>query len=58
MAIEKDQYYSVREVGRYLGVSTVTIYDWVKKRSFPPGKLFGTKRRFYGADVRAWAETQ
>ena len=31
LAVEKDQYYSVKEVGHYLGVSVVTIYDWIKK---------------------------
>ena len=58
MAVEKDQYYSVKEVGHYLGVSVVTIYDWIKKRGFPQGKLFGKNRRFYGADILAWTTLQ
>ena len=58
MAFEKEQYYSVKEVGQYLGVSAVTVYAWVKSRGFPPGKLLGKNRRFYGADVQAWAASQ
>ena len=55
-ALAAEHYYSVREICGLLGISSSTLYDWIKTRGFPQGQLIGTMRRFDFTQVRAWIE--
>jgi excisionase family DNA binding protein len=51
-----DQLWTVRDVARYLGVPTATIYSWRSRGEGPPGFRVGKHLRFRPSEVEAWLE--
>ncbi len=55
MLENEDRWLSVEEIGRYLGVSTDTIYRWIEKNDMPAHRM-GKLWKFKKAQVDAWVE--
>lgn len=48
---------NIREVAKYLGVSTMSIYRYVKQRKIPASRV-GKFWRFRKEKIDAWLEKQ
>lgn len=46
----------VRDVAKFLEVSTDTIRDWIKQGKFPAGQLNGGEMTWTGADIAAYIQ--
>ena len=56
MAEMEDRWLSVDEIGKYLGVSSDTVYRWIDKHAMPAhrmGPLWKSKKDQVGAWVEA-----
>jgi len=49
------QYLSVKELSRYAGISTHTLYLWIQLRRIPHHKI-GKLIRFKLAEIEGWLE--
>jgi predicted DNA-binding transcriptional regulator AlpA len=53
---EVENLWDIDEVGRYLGISKITIYGWRKANYGPPAMKIGKHLRWRPAMVITWAE--
>jgi len=51
----EDRWLSVDEIGKYLGVSSDTIYRWIDRYSMPAHRM-GRLWKFKKEQVDAWVE--
>lgn len=51
----EDRWLSVGEIGRYLGVSSDTVYRWIDKRGMPAHRV-GRLWKFKKESVDSWIE--
>ena len=51
----EDRWWTVDDVGRYLQVSSDTIYRWIEKKQMP-AKRIGKKWLFKKIEIDAWIE--
>jgi len=52
-----DEILTIDEVARYLKVSEKTVYEWVKRREIPAGKI-GTAWRFKKSELEQWVNAR
>lgn len=57
LAQEVSEFLSARDVARYLGVATVSVYRLAERRILPVYRIL-RKLLFRKSDVLAWVETQ
>ena len=57
LAQEFSEFLSVRDVARYLGIATVSVYRLVERRAIPVYRVL-RKLLFRRCDVSAWIETK
>lgn len=55
MAEMEDRWLSVDEIGKYLGVSSDTVYRWIDKHNMPAHRM-GRLWKFKRDQVDAWVE--
>jgi excisionase family DNA binding protein len=55
MVKEPEQWLSVEEIAKHLGVSKETIYRWVEKKNIPAHKL-GRQWKFQVSEVDEWVK--
>ncbi|BBO89899.1 helix-turn-helix domain-containing protein [Desulfosarcina ovata] len=55
MAEMEDRWLSVDEIGKYLGVSSDTVYRWIDKHNMPAHRM-GRLWKFKRKQVDAWIE--
>jgi excisionase family DNA binding protein len=55
MAEMENRWLSVDEIGKYLGVSSDTVYRWIDKQSMPAHRM-GRLWKFKRDQVDAWIE--
>jgi len=55
MAEMENRWLSVDEIGRYLGVSSDTVYRWIDKQDMPAHRV-GRLWKFKKEQVDAWIE--
>ncbi|MBM9536669.1 helix-turn-helix domain-containing protein [Desulfobulbus alkaliphilus] len=55
MAEIEDRWLSVDEIGKYLGVSSDTVYRWIDKHNMPAHRM-GRLWKFKRDQVDAWVE--
>ena len=55
MADIEDRWLSVDEIGKYLGVSSDTVYRWINKHDMPAHRI-GRLWKFKKDQVDAWIE--
>ena len=48
-----ERWYSMREITEYLGVSRVTVLNWIEKRNMPATKM-GRLWKFRISEIDAW----
>lgn len=51
----EDRWLSVDEIGKYLGVSSDTVYRWIDKQNMPAHRM-GRLWKFKKDQVDAWVE--
>ena len=51
----EDRWLSVEEIGKYLGVSSDTVYRWIDKHSMPAHRM-GRLWKFKRDDVDEWVK--
>ena len=51
----EDRWLSVVELGKYLGVSSDTVYRWIEKHSMPAHRM-GRLWKFKKDEVDAWVK--
>lgn len=51
----EDRWLSVEEIGKYLGVSSDTVYRWIDKHSMPAHRM-GRLWKFKRDDVDKWVK--
>ena len=56
MVATDDCWWTAEDVGRYLQVSSDTIYRWIEKKGMP-AKRIGKKWLFKKAEIDAWINT-
>ena len=57
LAREPSEFLSARDVARYLGVATVSVYRLAERRALPVYRVL-RKLMFRKSDVLAWVETK
>ena len=55
MAEMEDRWLSVDEIGKYLGVSSDTVYRWIDKHNMPAHRM-GRLWKFKREQVDSWVE--
>jgi excisionase family DNA binding protein len=55
MANIEDRWLSVGEIGKYLGVSSDTVYRWIDKHAMPAHRM-GRLWKFKKYEVDAWVK--
>jgi excisionase family DNA binding protein len=55
--IESPTYLTMEELRKYLNLSDVTIYRYIREFNLPTLK-FGNQRRFIKSEIDAWVESQ
>ena len=56
MAEMEDRWLSVEEIGKYLGISSDTVYRWIDRFSMPAHRM-GRLWKFKKDQVDIWVET-
>jgi len=56
MAEMEDRWLSVAEIGKYLGVSSDTVYRWIEKHDMPAHRM-GRLWKFKKDEVDEWVKT-
>ena len=51
----EDRWLSVDEIGKYLGVSSDTVYRWIDKQGMPAHRL-GRRWKFKKDELDAWVK--
>ena len=55
----EDRIYRITEAARFLGVSRITLWRWVKEKRMPqPRNLGGRVRGWLLSDLRDWVRQQ
>lgn len=48
-----DRWYSIEEIGQYLGIKRDTVYKWIKNKGLPCHRV-GRSWKFKPSEVDAW----
>lgn len=55
---EFTQYFSVKDISKYLRITKSGIYNLIKAGKFPEGTKLGGSRRWKISDVDKWVKSQ
>lgn len=50
----EDKYISINEAAEYIGIKTVTLRSWIKKKDYIPAHKVGKLWKFKRSELDAW----